>query len=139
MNGTLFIGSCVFEPRPFTRVEPLAMVEDGAWRVYDDWRDLLPTEGRVFSPRPPGFGVGERFAFGVEKNERLDTNKADHFLLSRPTKLQEILDYRRVPSEQVRRVLVEQGIDRLAFGTSSVVVALEGGRCVVLDMIRDPV
>jgi len=139
MNGTLFIGSCVFEPRPFTRIEPLAIVEEGAWRVYEDWRDLLPIEGRVFSPRSPGFRVGERFAFGVEENERPDTNRADRYLLSRATKLQEILDYRRVPSEQARRLLVEQGIDRLAPGSTSVVAALEDGRCVVLDMIRHPV
>jgi C-5 cytosine-specific DNA methylase len=63
----------------------------------------------------------------------------DRYLLSRATKLQEILDYRRVPSEQVRRLLVEQGIDRLAPGTTSVVAALEDGRCVALDMIRHPV
>jgi hypothetical protein len=139
MNGTLFVGSCVYEPRPYTRVEPLAIIEDGAWRVYDDWRDLLPTEGRVFSPRSPGFGVGQRFAFNVEKNERWDATQPDRYLLSRTTKLEEILDYRRVRSEQARRMLVEQGIDQLAPGTSSVVAALEDGSCVVLDMILHPV
>jgi len=139
MNETLFIGSCIYEPRPYTRVEPLAIVEEGAWRVYDDWRDLLPIEGRVFSPRPPGFRVGEKFAFSVEKNERPDTNRSDLYLLSHPAKLQEIFDYRRVPSEQARRMLVEQGIDRLAPGTTSVVAALEDGNCVVLNMIPHPV
>jgi hypothetical protein len=139
MNATLFIGSCIYEPRPFTRIEPLAMVEGGAWRVYEDWRDLLPIEGRVFSPRSPGFRVGERFAFGVERNDRADANKADQYLLSGATRLQEILDYRRVPSEQARRMLVENGIDRLIPGTTGVVAALEDGNCVVLDMIRHPV
>jgi hypothetical protein len=139
MNGALFIGSCVFEPRPFTRIEPVVMAEEGAWRVHESWRDLLPMEGRVFSPRPPGFRVGERFAFGIERNERPETDRADRYLLSRATKLQEILDYRRVPSERARKILVEKGIDRLAPGTTSVVAALEDGSCVVLDMTRDPV
>src|SRR5262249_13631063 len=139
MNGNLFMGSCIFEPRPFTRIEPLAIVEEGAWRVHNDWRNLLPTEGRVFSPRSPGFRVGERFAFGIEKNERPDTDKADRYLLSHATKLQEILDYRRVPSEQARRMLVEHGIDQLAQGTGSVVAALDDGSCVVVSMVPHPV
>lgn len=139
MNGTLFIGSCIYEPRPFTRIEPLAIVQEGAWRTYEDWRELLPTEGRVFSPRPPGFRVGERFAFVVEKNERPDTDRADRYLLSRATKLQEVIDYRQVPFERARRMLVEHGIDQLAPGTTSVVAALEDGCCVVLDMRTHPV
>src|SRR5262245_307363 len=111
MNRSLFIGSCMFEPRPYTRIEPLAMLEDGVWRVYGDWRDVLPVEGRVFSPRFPGFRVGEQFAFGVERSDRADTDKPDRYLLSHAKPLQQILDYRRVPSEQARRMLVEHGID----------------------------
>src|SRR5260370_34319213 len=98
MNGALFIGSCVFEPRPFTRIEPVVMAEEGAWRVHESWRDLLSMGGRVFSPRPPGVRVGELFAFRTEKDEKPETDMADRYLLSRATTLQEIVHLRRVPS-----------------------------------------
>ena len=139
MSATVFIGSCVFEPRPYTRVEPLAIAEEGAWRVYDQWKDVLPDEGRVFSPRSPGFAVGELFGFSVETNERVDANRPDRFVLSTFSKLEQVLDFRSITSERARQVIVEHGLESLSRGSDRVVVALQDGTCSVVTMVRHPV
>ncbi len=138
MSQSLYLGRPLYQPLPHTRIEPLALAEDGGWRTYSNWTQALPNEGRVFAPRLPGFAATELFAFHVEPNPRGPQDK-DQLVVVEPRKLFEVLDFRRVPSEIVRSRLVERGIPRMLSGSDTVVAALGHGTCAVVKMVRHPV
>lgn len=135
MTDPLYIGRPVYEPKPHTRLDPLAVVEDGAWRVYRDWTKALPTEGRVFAPRLTGFTVRSLIAFKTVPNL---TGEKDDCLVSDPKPVIEVLDFRHADAETVRRRLVEDGLPQVLSGQSSVVAALPDGLCVVVPLVRHP-
>ena len=137
MSDRLFLGRPAFDPKPFTRVAPLAVAEAGTWKVYGDWSNALPTEGRAFAPRLPGFSARCLLAFGVEPHPKAD-HERDQFVVAKPGGVCEVLDYREVDGEAARCRLVEIGYPYLLPGSDSVVAALAGGLCVVVRMVRDP-
>jgi hypothetical protein len=137
MNRMLYLGTCVFQPLPYTRVEAVAVIENGAWRTYDHFKMALPHEGRAFSPNLQGFGIGQYLAFGVVKNERGDADR-DQFLVASPVLVGEVLDFRDHDTESTRRALVEEGVSSLLTGSDKVVVALPGSVCTVVRMVRHP-
>lgn len=108
----LYLGIPAFEPKPFTRLEPMARHEAGMWRTYNDWSVALPTEGRVFAPHLSGFSKGELLAFSVEPNRRGDDGR-DQFLVASPQRVMEVLDLRSFGEEGARRRLVEIGVRAL--------------------------
>lgn len=138
MSQLLYLGRPLYQPLPHTRIEPLALAEDGGWRTYSDWTQALPNEGRVFAPRLPGFAANELFAFHVEPNPRGPQDK-DQLVVVEPRKLFEVLDFRQFPLEIVRRRLVEHGIPRILPGSATVVAALGHDTCVIVKMVRHPV
>ncbi len=139
MSGLLYIGRCAYESKPHTRVDPVAVLEGSAWRVYADWRAALPEEGKVFSPRSLGFTTRELFAFNVQPNERPSTiaKAPDRFVVVSPRRLEQVLDFRGSSTERARRALVEEGLEKIGPGMTCIVVALPGKRCVVLNMVRN--
>ena len=137
MSGHIYIGSCLFEPKPFSRVEPVVVAEDGAWRRYRDWTVAFPPEGRVFAPHLVGFHQDELVMFQVAPNERIEGGR-DHCVVSAPQRPVELLDYRDVDPEVARRALVEEGIARGATAERKVVVALRDGWCLPLRLERHP-
>jgi hypothetical protein len=138
MTISMFLGSCIYEPKPYTRIQPLAVIEGGAWRVYENWEDALPEDGKVFSPRDPGFSVGEVFAFRVEPNLRPDPTRPDRFLFSDAHRVVEVLDFRHVEAEIARRAVVEFGLEGLRRGSERIIVALRDGVCVVVPLVTHP-
>lgn len=140
MTDSLFLGVCAYDPKPYTRVEPVALAENGAWRVYGEWRGALPNEGRAFAPNMAGFTAGQLLAFTVTANERLDADKSrDKFIATSQVRVQEVLDYRTFDAEVARRALVEKGISAMLPGSDRVVIALPGSLCVVVRMVKHPV
>ncbi|MFG1242355.1 hypothetical protein V5F31_08230 [Xanthobacter sp. V7C-4] len=137
MNSPLFLGRPEFEPKPYTRIAPVFLAEEGAWRIYNLGREGLPTEGKVFAPRLSGFGSRSLVAFGIEPNERYDQGR-DRYLVSDPREVYEVLDYRKADAETARRQLVEDGLPHPLDGPEHVVAALPGGLCVVVKMVRHP-
>jgi len=139
MSGSLYIGRCAYESKPHTRVDPVAVQEGGAWRVYTDWRAALPDEGKAFSPRSPGFTTKELFAFNIQPNERPSTiaKAPDRFVVVSPRRLEQVLDFRESSTELARRALVEKGLEKIATGVTCIVVALPGNKCVILNMVRN--
>lgn len=136
MSRHLYLGVCIFAPKPFTRVQALARAEQGAWRIYD-FTQTLPPEGRAFAPSLGGRDARSYLAFRVIPNERNDANR-DQFLVDDPEPLAEVLDYRKRDPELARRALVEEGVVSLLPGTDNVVVALPDGLCTVIRMAKDP-
>ncbi|RVA14632.1 hypothetical protein EN932_04135 [Mesorhizobium sp. M7A.F.Ca.US.002.01.1.1] len=137
MSDRLFLGRPAFDPRPYTRVDPLALAEAGTWHVYREWSQALPTEGRAFAPRLQGFSSRCLVAFTVEPNGK-GTQDRDQFVVVDPREVCEVLDFRKVDAEAARRQLVEVGQPRLLAGSDSVVAALAGGLCVLVKMVRHP-
>ncbi|MDQ7251286.1 hypothetical protein [Dongia sedimenti] len=133
----LYLGSPAFEPKPFTRVEPMARHEQGRWVTLGNWPSILPSEGKVFAPHLHGFSKGEILSFAVEPNRRGDVGK-DQFLVASPQRAVHVLDLRPVGEEAARRTLVETGVLDSSRGTDSLVVAIADDRCVMLKMIRHP-
>jgi len=136
MSRELYLGTCVFTPKPFSRVRALAQAERGAWRVYD-FSQALPREGNAFAPSLAGWDAGDIFAFRVVPNERNDAEK-DQYLVDSHERVFEILDFRKSDPELARRALVEVGVPSLLPGSSSVVVALPSGICTVVQMAWVP-
>lgn len=137
MSGLLFLGRPAFDPQPYTRIEPLAVADGGTWKVYDKWSEVLPTEGRAFAPRLPGFSARGLVAFSVEPNARSDQER-DRFVVANPGGVCEVIDFRKVDAEAARRQLVEVGQPHLLPGSERVVAALAGGLCVAVKMVRHP-
>lgn len=137
MSGHIYIGSCLFEPKPFSRVEPIVVAEDGAWRRYRDWTIAFPPEGRVFAPHLVGFHQDDLVMFQAAPNERIEGGR-DHCVVSAPQRPVELLDYRDVDPEVARRALVEEGIARSGTTERQVVVALRDRLCVALRLERHP-
>jgi len=135
---SMFLGSCIYEPKPYTRIQPLASSEGGAWHIHEKWENVLPSDGKVFSPRDPGFSLGEVFAFRVEPNLRPDPTRSDRFLLSDAHRVIEVLDFRHVESELARHAVVELGLEGLRRGSERIIVALEDGVCVIVPLVPHP-
>ncbi|SEE27381.1 hypothetical protein SAMN05444161_5297 [Rhizobiales bacterium GAS191] len=129
MNPPVYLGEAAYDGVKFARVQPRALAEDGAWRIYQDWREALPNEGKAFAPRPLRFRVGELFAFDVQPNPRTDTGP-DRQIVASCVEVEEVLDFRDRDPEIARRLVVEAGLQSKVPGTSHVVVALRDGLCV---------
>ncbi|SFJ14937.1 hypothetical protein SAMN04515648_2885 [Phyllobacterium sp. CL33Tsu] len=128
-----FLGKCMYEPRPFTRILPLAFARDGSWLSWTAWEEIFPNDGKVFSPRHPGVTANTLFAF--DSVEVADALKTDQFHLGEIQKIEEVLDYTDFDPEQARRELVETGIFRSPGGRENVIVALAGDQCVRITLI----
>ncbi|WP_374659911.1 hypothetical protein [Phenylobacterium sp.] len=140
MSDLLYLGFCVFEPRRpsyFSKVAALAAAQDGAWRLYHDWRAALPPEGRAFAPQLAGWHEDELLTFRIEPNTRDEPNR-DEFIVAAPQRPMEILDFRTVDPEVARRTLVEEGLAERRLEGRSVAVALRGDVCVVVRLERHP-
>ena len=136
MTPPVYLGEPAFDGKNFTRVQPHAEAEKGAWKGYQDWRAAMPNEGKAFSPGPLPFHVGELFAFDVEPNTR-PSKEGDRQIVSNWTRVEEVLDFRSHDAESARRLLVETGLRTMAPGTSHVVVALPDGVCVRVRMVKN--
>jgi hypothetical protein len=138
MTPPVYLGEPVFDGKNFTRVQPHAEAEMGAWKGYQDWRAAMPNEGKAFSPGPLPFRVGDLFAFDVEPNTR-PSKEGDRQIVSNWTRVEEVLDFRSRDAESARRLLVETGLRTMAPGTSQshVVVALPDGVCVRVRMVKN--
>ncbi|WP_128933584.1 hypothetical protein [Bradyrhizobium zhanjiangense] len=134
---TLYLGHPAYDPKPYTRIDPVAQALEGRWRVYADWTKALPTEGRVFAPRLNSFREGDPLTFGVEPNPRIDSGP-DRYVAVDPRPVTEVLDFRLVAPEEARRALVERGVQSLIPATDSIIAALKDGICVVVKMERHP-
>lgn len=136
MATSWFLGRCLYEPRPYTRIEPLAFAQDGSWLSWDKWSETFPREGRIFSPKHPGVGAGLPFAF--DAYQVADPSGPDEFQLGVVQKVEEVLDYTDRSIEDARRELVEKGVVRAGGHKEQVVVALTGGRCVRITLVPNP-
>ena len=94
MSEHLYLGRAMYAPRPHSRVEPIALFEDGGWRIYRDWTEALPNEGRVFAPRLPGFTADEMVAFHV--SHARGEQERDQFVVLDPRRVLQVLDFRGV-------------------------------------------
>jgi hypothetical protein len=137
VSGVVYLGRPAFDPKPYTRIDPVARAEGGAWRVYADWSKALPSEGRAFAPRLPGFSSGSLLAFDVEPNAK-NTQERDQFVVTNTWTVCEVLDFRTADAESARRQLVEVGLTRLQSVADHVIAALAGGICVAVKMVRHP-
>ncbi len=135
MSQPMYLGRPAYEPKPHSRLDPIAAVNEGAWYVYREWTNALPTEGRAFAPRLPGLSVRCLVAFSVEPNT---VGEKDQFIVANPTPVSEVLDYRLAGVEIARRQLVEDGLLDLLYGSQSVVVALPNQLCVEVPLSRHP-
>jgi hypothetical protein len=133
----LFLGRLAYEPKPHTRLDPVALHDNGRWKIYSDWTSALPSEGKVFAPNLTGFLKDELLTFGVEPNMRIGKGP-DKFLLTSCGRTREVLDFRTAGAEAARRQLVEEGLPSV-WANSGVVAAIGDGICVVLTLQRDPV
>ena len=133
---TPYLGEVVFEGKPFTRVQPRARDEKGSWKVYQDWREVMPPEGKAFSPTRLPFHVGELFAFDIEENKR-PTKEGDQQIVSKWAPVEEVLDFRNRKAESARRLIVETGLQAMLPGTSHIIVALPDRMCVRVRMEKN--
>jgi hypothetical protein len=138
LNHLIYLGRPIYQPVPHTRIEPIAVAENGGWRTYSDWVQAMPNEGRVFCPRLLGFDADDLVVFHVAPNPRGPQDK-DQLVVSEPRHPWEVFDFRRAPAEIVRQRLVERGISRILPGAEFVVAALGNGACAVLKMVPHPV
>lgn len=123
---------------PHVRVAPIAIVEGGAWKSDAPWAEILPDEGTAFSPRNPGFSMGEIFTFIALENPQSAHNKPDRYLVTNACCIDEVRDYRATDPEIARREVVEVGLTGFYEGTERVIIALRGGLCTIVPLIRDP-
>jgi hypothetical protein len=131
-----YLGRCIYEPRPHTRLQPSAFSKDGKWQLYDSWSNVFPSEGRVFTTGQPGLKLDALFAFDVLV--AADNSKQDKFRVSTSQRAEEVLDYTKSDPEQARRALVERGILGRPGVREDVVVALPDNLCVRLTLVPDP-
>jgi hypothetical protein len=136
VSRDVYLGVCVYRPKPYTRVQALGRAEIGGWRKYD-FKQALPREGRAFARNLPGFDLGHHLAFGVVPNERNEADK-DQFLVADPVRVAEVLDFRARDPELARRALVEEGVPSLLPGADSLVIALPAGLCTLVRMVKHP-
>ncbi len=134
---TLYLGHPAFDPKPYTRIVPLAQATEGCWRAYGNWTNALPTEGRVFAPRLNSFREGDPLIFSIEPNQRIDSGP-DRYVAVDPRPVSEVLDFRSVEPEEARRSLIERGVHSLIPASDSIVAALKDGTCVRVKMERHP-
>lgn len=134
MTKEWYLGRCIYEPRPHTRLQPTAFSKDGKWQRYDNWAQIFPPEGRVFTNGQPGLKLDTVFAFDVIETEE---TKQDRFRVVSSTRVQEVLDYTRWDPEEARRVLVERGIAGRSSYKEEVIVALRDNLCVRLTLVPD--
>ncbi len=135
MGDGLYLGETLYDGQRHTQVVPYAVARDGAWRPVENWIERLPTRGRVFAPTKPPFAVGELFAFETVANA--GGGGLDRFRLGDTWEVDQILDYTMSDLEDARRAVVEVGVADLHPGTTHVVVALAGDRCVRLAMMPE--
>jgi hypothetical protein len=133
----LFLGRLAYEPRPYVRVDPVAHHEDGRWKTYDDWKEALPSEGKVFAPSLMGFVKDELLTFGLELNSRPDRGP-DKYVLGKYDRVREVLDFRSIGAEAARNRLIEKGLATLNGARMNIAAAIGEGVCVVLTLSRDP-
>jgi hypothetical protein len=138
MKESIFLGSCKYEPMPHVRVAPIAIVEGGAWKIDAQWTEILPDQGTAFSPRHPGFSMGEFFTFIAIENLHLAPNKPDRYLVTNAHRIDEVRDYRATDTEVARRDVVEIGLTGLYEGTERVIIALKDGVCTIVPLVNDP-
>jgi hypothetical protein len=137
VSDSLYLGSCLYEPKRHTRIDPLAVAENGAWRRFADWTNALPPDGRVFAPSLPGYHENDLVIFHVVAKQQ-DKDGRDKFLVSGPQKPIEVLDYRAVDAEIARRTIVEEGLIRDGDRRQKVLVALRDGTGVCITLERHP-
>lgn len=138
MKESIFLGSCKYEPMPHVRVAPIAIVEGGAWKCDAPWTQILPDQGTAFSPRNPGFSMGEIFTFTALENPQLAPNKPDRYLVTEARRIDEVRDYRSTEPEVARRDVVENGLNGLFEGAERVIIALRDGVCTIVPLVEDP-
>lgn len=138
MKESIFFGSCKYEPMPHARVAPIAIVEGGAWKSDAQWTEILPDQGTAFSPRHPGFSMGEFFTFIAIENPQQAPNKPDRYLVTDARRIDEVRDYRATDTEVARRDVVEIGLTGLYEGTERVIIALKDGLCTIVPLVNDP-
>jgi hypothetical protein len=136
MTTEWYLGRCIYEPRPHTRLQPSAFSKDGKWQLYDGWSEFFPSEGRVFTNGQPGLKLDALFAFDVLA--AADTSKQDKFRVATSRRAEEVLDYTKSDPEEARRALVERGISGRPAVREDVVVALPDSLCVRLTLVPDP-
>jgi hypothetical protein len=136
----LYLGSSLYDNKPYTRVVPKAIASNVGWSQPVDWTTTFPTEGKVFAPRRPnGFLAGAPFMFTVEAPAFLEHSRPDHWHLGEVYPAEEILDYRYMSAEEARRKLVEIGIKRSGVDQEErLYVALSENRCVELVLRPRP-
>lgn len=135
MTTELYLGRCTYEPRPSTRIQPLAFASDGAWRTYDKWGEFFPSEGTVFSPNHPAWASDGVFAF--DTTEAIDPTRGDKFRVRELRKIEEVLDLSQRDPEQVRRAIVENGISGRKSSRETVIVVLPDDLCVRVTLVFD--
>lgn len=123
---------------PHARVAPIAIVEGGAWKSDAQWTEILPDQGTAFSPRHPGFSMGEFFTFIAIENPQQAPNKPDRYLVTDARRIDEVRDYRATDTEVARRDVVEIGLTGLYEGTERVIIALKDGLCTIVPLVNDP-
>lgn len=133
----LYLGKPAFSPKPFTRVDPAAMLDGGKWLARKNWSAEFPSEGKVFAPRLENFETGDLVCFEAEPN-KLTTDRPDQFIVAptSPQAVVEVLDLRSDGEDQARERIVEKGVRDLLRGSDRIVVALTDHTCVVPKMVR---
>lgn len=134
MTKEWYLGRCIYEPRPHTRLQPTAFSKDGKWQLYDNWALVFPPEGRVFTTGQPGLKLDTFFAFDAIETEE---TKLDRFRVVSSTRAQEVLDYTKWDPEEARKVLVESGIPGRSGYKEEVIVALRDNLCARLTLVPD--
>ena len=134
-----FLGVCDELPsRTAFRVIPRALVSEGCWTIPSEWGEVFPDDGKAFGlpDQLNGFSDGDMIQFTRVKNQRYDPQgKAhDRWMVETSERPLRILDFRGSSIDFARKTLVELGISDLGKDESRVLVALDGDRCVQIEM-----
>lgn len=130
---TRYIGKILFQPIPFTRIEPLAVQDGGRWSQKVDRDGVFKPKGGAFSRNLEGFDEGDLVVFEITVDPDVEEGH-DQAIVTRCNKARDIWDFRQAGEDAARDLLVEQGIDELPPKLNKLTVAIGQGRCVQVEL-----
>lgn len=131
----VFIGRVVHSETGWSRLEPLAAVVEGRWRLLDDVEKAFPPSGRVFAlPRAlPTPRHGSLWLFTRQLNNRPEPGR-DMYVVDVASPPTLIVDLSHVSVEEARQTLFDLGIRQPRQGSREAVVLLVEGAFCVLEL-----
>ena len=105
MSETFYLGQTDYKPKPYTRINCIAKVVNGAWKKQS-LIDELPVVGKVFAPSLAWVEENQLIAITTEENPKQVGDGQDSYIVKDAFSPNLVIDYRSMTMEQIRYKLI---------------------------------